>query len=308
MSSTRVVFLGSPDFAASILQSLIDAQKYTIAAVITQPDKPGKRGKKPQMPPVKQTALQHGLQVYQPEYISSQAAIDAIEYLDPQVLAVAAYGQIVPERILRIPPWGALNVHASLLPKYRGAAPIQHALINGEKATGVSIMKMQPSMDTGPIVLQKAMAIDIGDNCQTLHDQLARLGGNLLDRALEKFLAQDVLGIDQEEEQASYAPKLSKKDAVVNWEQKAKKIHGQIRAFHPSPGAVYNWGQLKLKINPGLIGSRLEEKKVPGTILGLVDDYLSIACLDREYLVPKVKPSSSKELTAREFFNGYLKK
>lgn len=307
LKNPNIVFLGSPGFAAKILQTLLDSNKHRVTGIITQPDKPGKRGKSLQMPDVKRMALDRGLHVYQPRDINSDQAAESIGNMRPDVLVVAAYGQIVSEKILNIPPYGALNVHASLLPKYRGAAPIQHALLNGEKATGITIMQMEPKMDTGAILLQRALAIDVDDDCQKLHDQLAKMGGDLLARALDKMRANKILPIDQDNELATYAPKLTKKDRYIDWGKNARDIHNRIRALHPAPGAIHEWENTTLKIYPGQIGPRLKHKAAPGTILGLVHDHLCIACKDREYLIPTVKPSSSKELTAKEFFNGYLK-
>ena len=308
LSRLKILFLGSPEFAANILEILVDCNKHHLIGVITQPDKPGKRGKKLQMPDVKKRAQSRGLAVYQPRDINSDQAIETIQHLNPDILIVAAYGQIITERILHIPPFGAWNVHASLLPKYRGAAPIQHALLNGEKATGISIMQMAPQMDAGAILLQKAMAIDVNDDCKSLHDQLAKIGGESLIQALQKMQDNKLLTMNQDNELATYAPKLKKTDRVVNWDKKAKDIHNQIRALHPTPGAIYEWGNTNLKIYPGCVGPSLNPTAAPGKILGLREQYLSIACQDREYLIPTVKPSSSKELTAQEFFNGYLKK
>jgi len=308
LNKLKILFLGSPEFAANILEILVDCNKYHLLGVITQPDKPGKRGKKLQIPDVKKSAQNKELSVYQPQDINSDQAVETIKHLNPDILIVAAYGQIISERILNIPPLGAWNVHASLLPKYRGAAPIQHALLNGEKATGITIMQMAPQMDSGAILLQKAMAIDVNDDCKTLHDQLAKIGGESLIQALQKMQDNKLLTINQDSELATFAPKLKKNDRFINWNKQAKEIHNQIRALHPSPGAIYEWGDKNLKIYPGRVGQRLNPAVAPGTFLGLMEQYLSIACQDREYLIPTVKPSSSKELTAKEFFNGYLKK
>lgn len=263
------------------------------------------------VPAVKGYALAKDIHVFQPARLDAEA-LDLIASLKPDGLVVAAYGLIIPSAILAIPPLGAINVHASLLPRYRGAAPIQRAILNAEKATGITIMQMDEGMDTGPILLQQALAIGIDDTAATLHDQLAEMGGRLLVQALQRLLDGTLRSIPQDHALASYAPKLEKKEGQIIWEQSALKIHNHIRAMHPWPGAFFDWkrpvrGQpLRLHIAPGHVGQETKGHVAAGTIEGVHKDFLSIACQDRYYLTPQIKPASGKWITASEFDRGYL--
>lgn len=308
LDNIKILFLGTPEFAATILDILIKKGKQEVIAAVTNPDKPGRRGKQIQIPAVKKKAQELDIPVYQPQNVNSTNFQGIVENLKPDIQLVAAFGQILSTPIINVPPLGTVNVHASLLPKYRGSAPIQHALLNREKVTGITIMQINPQTDTGPILMQKALAIDINDTSETLHNQLAYLGGTLSNKLIQRIKYSKISAIEQDPKLSSYAPKLTKKDGFINWNKKARDIHNQIRALHPSPGAYYHWKDTKLQIYPGQIGPPIAEEITPGTILGLQSNYLKITCRDREYLIPKLKPSSAKELTAWEFFNGYLKK
>lgn len=312
LRNLKILFLGTPDFAATILSKLINWPQGKILGVVTQPNKPVGRGKKIKFPAVKILADQIGLQTIQPENISDPQTVNYLESLAPDVIIVAAYGQILPRKILNIAPYGAINVHASLLPKYRGASPIQRALLNGERVTGISIMQMEKGMDSGSILLQRALAIDIQDTSETLHDQLAELGGELLVEALERLLQGALIAIPQDSQHVTYAPKVTKKEGQVNWDQPCIGVHNQIRAMYPWPGAYFDWKRpfdqkvIRLQIYPGYIGDKIDEKIQPGTIVGIKEENIAIACADRLYLVPTIKPASGKPLDARSFYCGYL--
>ncbi|HMB31270.1 MAG TPA: methionyl-tRNA formyltransferase [Desulfohalobiaceae bacterium] len=307
----RIVFLGTPGFAATVLRSLYDWPKARITAVVCQPDRPAGRGCKLLPPAVKDLAIEYDIPVFQPDGLN-QKDWSKIASLNPDIFVVTAFGLIVPLEIIQTAPLGAINVHASLLPKYRGAAPIQRALQAGEKVTGITIMQMDEGMDTGDILLQRSLAIGIDDTAASLHDQLAEMGGNLLVSSLQNIFEGTYICIPQDEKLASYAPKLKKKEGRIDWNQPAIQVHNHIRAMHPWPGAFFDWQRtsdshpLRLQIYPGQIGLENKREVSPGTIDGWQGHFLYIACADRYYLTPRIKPASGKEITGPQFYHGYL--
>ena len=311
MSPVRTVFLGTPDFAAQILDSLLASQQVQVAAVFTQPDRFGGRGKKRLEPPVKKLASQHGIPVFQPERLD-RGSVEELQRIGPDALTVAAYGQILPAEILNVANLGAINVHASLLPRYRGAAPIQWALLNGDSVTGVTTMRMEQGMDSGPILEQRALAIGVEDTAGTLHDELAQMGASLLLSTLTRLAAGNLVPVAQDPDQISYAPKLGKEVRRIDWNQSAQKIHNTIRALHPSPGAYCYLRKsaddalLRVRLFPGEPGEE-EARAGPGEVLGLDSrQRLGFACRDRAYWISSVQPESGQPLAARDFYNGYL--
>lgn len=310
----RIGFFGTPPFAVRVLHHLLSWPRGEVSIVVTQPDRPARRGRRTQPPAVKAQAEQFGLPVVQPEKLDEAAVHSLLERYRPEALVVAAYGLLLPVSLLREPAYGALNVHASLLPQYRGAAPIQRALLNGERVTGVTIMQMEPGLDCGPILLQRALAIGIDDTAETLHDQLADMGGALLVDALEKILSQELVPLAQDEERASFAPKLRKTEGEIDWNETAWTVHNRIRAVHPWPGGSFYWTRpdtgkrIRIRVFPGRIGPEKEEATEPGTILQAEDGTLYIACQDRLYEVHTLQPESAKPLTAKDFVRGYLKR
>ncbi len=305
----QILFMGTPDFAAGILEKLLHCRQARVAGVVTQPDRRAGRGNKIQPPPVKQLAQKEGLPILQPSNLHSSAVFDFIADIGVNLLVVAAYGLLLPKRLLTRTAFGALNVHASLLPKYRGAAPIQRALINGEKVTGITIMEMQAGLDTGPILHQKALAIAHQDTAQSLHDQLATLGGDCLLYTLETW--NSLISIPQDPAKASYAPKLSKEEGCIDWDQPAEKVHNRIRGVHPRPGAYFHWRSsedaqaIRLVVFPGRIGPRIEQALEPGRICGLEGSSLLISCQDRYYCVDTLQPASSRVMSGSAFHRGY---
>ncbi len=307
----KIVFMGTPEFAAAVLDHLLQWPEGEVVAVYTQPDRPCGRGRICRPSPVKEKASQWGIPVYQPPNFKAQTEIEKLKDLNADYLAVAAYGLILPRAVLDAAKNGAYNVHASLLPKYRGAAPIQRAVLNGEWVTGVTIMRMDTGMDTGDMLLQRSLAIGIEDTAATLHDELADMGGRLLVQAFEALEEGTAKHVPQPEDKASYAPKLEKKEGMIRWDRPAQTIHNQIRGMHPWPGAYFSWNglgeEIRLTVFPGKVGPFLEEGRDPGTILGLREQgYLAVACLDREYWISGIKPAGSKPLSARDFYCGYL--
>jgi methionyl-tRNA formyltransferase len=307
----KIVFMGTPEFAAVVLRHLLAWPDGEVVAVYTQPDRPCGRGRKCRPSAVKTAALEKGLAVYQPQSFKDEGEIDNLRDLNADYLAVAAYGLILPRAVLDASAEGAYNVHASLLPKYRGAAPIQRAILNGEWVTGITIMRMDEGMDTGDILLQRSLAIGIDDTAETVHDQLADMGGRLLVKAFEDMREGRIRAYPQPEAEATYAPKLEKKEGLIDWDRPAKDIHNQIRGMHPWPGAYFVWpgpdGDVRLGLYPGRPGPDLQGDVSPGDFLGLREgDNLAVACRDREYWIPWIKPSGSKPMTGRGFYCGYL--
>ena len=245
--TTRVIFMGTPDFAVPSLAALL-ASGYDVVGVATQPDRPAGRGRKLSAAPVKRFADEHDLTVLQPTTLRSPEPVTALSALAPDVIAVAAYGLILPQTVLDIPPHGCLNVHGSLLPKHRGAAPIPAAILAGEDETGVTIMLMDAGMDTGPILSQATCAIGPQDTTGTLTARLAELGASLLTETLPRWLADEIEPQLQHDELASYAPMIRKADGRINWTLSAEQIARLVRAYQPWPGATTFWNGKPLKL------------------------------------------------------------
>jgi methionyl-tRNA formyltransferase len=259
MTALRIIFLGTAELSCASLQALEGDAKFRIAAVVTQPDRPKGRDLKPQPSPVKSLALRLGLPVLQPERARDEQFIAGLRALQPDLIVVVAYGQILPPAILNLPRHGCLNVHTSLLPKYRGAAPIQWAIANGDAGTGVTIMKMDAGLDTGPIVSQCRTAIQPEDDSATLHDRLARLGAELLMQTIPDYVAGKIQPLPQPDAGVSYAAKIKKADGRMDWNQPAQTVWNRLRAFTPWPGAF------TLLPNLPLVGRAFPQAGSPGT-------------------------------------------
>ncbi|GAB1410712.1 methionyl-tRNA formyltransferase [Desulfovibrionales bacterium] len=307
----KAVFMGTPDFAAVSLRHVLDWNGCQVVGVYCQPDRPCGRGQVCTPSPVKVLAMEAGLPVFQPEHFKDQAQVQELAALAPDVLLVAAYGLILPQTVLDIPPLGAINVHASLLPEYRGAAPIHRAIVDGRHVTGITIMQMEAGLDSGDILLQRSLAIGIDDTAQSLHDELADLGGRLLVQALTKLPEGGLVRIAQDHDRATYAPKLRKEEGRIDWNQPALTVHNRIRGLFPWPGSWFDWNGMpgkpvRLTVYPGKIGDTRPAHVEPGQIVGVVDGDVLIACADRMYTVPTIKPANSKPLHGQEFYCGYL--
>ena len=246
----RIVFFGTPSFAIPTLEGLLRGPDKVVG-VVTQPDREKGRGRKVVFSPVKELALQHGLNPLQPEKAKEEAFQKSLEGLQADLCVVVAYGQILPESLLKMPKYGAVNVHASLLPKYRGAAPIAWAILQGEKVTGVTTMVMDEGMDTGDILLQAEVPIGAEDTCQALQDRLAALGAGLLIETLEKMKEGNIRPVPQDHSKATYAPPLKKEDGHIDWKKDAEEIDRRVRAFNPWPGAFTRWGDRLVRIYKG---------------------------------------------------------
>ena len=303
--------MGTPDFAARILEHILSSEAAKVLAVYTQPDRPCGRGQNCRPSPVKLCALSHDLPVSQPQNFKNSTDVAQLAALKPDLLLVAAYGLILPQAVLDIPRVMPVNVHASLLPKYRGAAPIQRAILHGDSQTGVSIMRMETKMDTGPVLLAQSLPIGPNETTGELHDCLAELGANALDQALARLVAGDLSVTTQDESQATYAPKIEKAEAQIDWNKPVTQVHNLIRAMSPKPGAYFHLpvpgqGVLRLTAQPGTPES-MPGDFAPGRILGLISNCLAVACQDGRYLLPTLRPAGGKLMDARAFACGYLR-
>ncbi len=242
----RVVFMGTPAFAVPILAALVE--RYPVVGVVTQPDRPAGRGNRLTPPPVKVWALAHGLPVYQPERLSRPEALAQLQAWNPDLIVVAAYGQILKPQVLNLPKYGCINVHASLLPRWRGAAPVAYAIWHGDEETGVTIMLMDEGLDTGPILSQRAVPILPEDTQESLSQRLAQVGADLLLETLPRYLAGEIQPQPQDESRATYAPMLRREQGLLDFTQPAEQLARQVRAFYPWPGTFTFWKGKRLKV------------------------------------------------------------
>jgi methionyl-tRNA formyltransferase len=302
---TRVIFMGTPDFAVPTLRALLEAPHLTVVAVVTQPDRPAGRGQDMQAPPVKRVAQAAGVPVLQPERLRDPGALQAYQ---PDLIAVAAFGQILRPNVLDMPRFGCINVHASLLPRWRGAAPIQAAIRAGDAETGVTIMRMDAGLDTGPILGARAVPIARDETGQSLHDRLAALGGPLLVELLPAYLSGAITPQPQDEAQATYAPMLTKDDGRIDWTQPARDIERQVRAFHPWPGTYTLWNGQMLKILPEP-GERLPlvlpGDAAPGEVVWRGAGMIGIGTGQGLYAPQIVQLAGRQPVSISAFLNGH---
>jgi len=294
----NIVFAGTPEFAAASLEALLDAG-HDIRLVLTQPDRPAGRGLKPQPSAVKRLAQARNRDVLQPATLNETAVQEAIAAARPQALVVAAYGQILPPALLRLPQRGCLNVHASLLPRWRGAAPIQRALLAGDTHTGITIMQMDEGLDTGAILLQEPVVIAADDTAGTLHDKLAALGARLIVRALEA----PPLPQPQDASRATYAARITKGDAEIDWGRPAQEIERQVRAFDPAPGAQSGLDGVVLKIWRARSGPAISG--APGTVCAAAADGIVVACGTGTLRILELQRAGGIRLPAQAFLSGF---
>lgn len=289
----RVLFMGTPDFAVSSCKALYE--NTTLVGVVTQPDRPKGRGGKMAAPEVKIYAESVGLSVYQPLSLKDGAFQSTLELLQPELIVVAAYGRILPEYILNFPRFGCINVHGSLLPKYRGAAPIQRAVMNGDKQTGVTIMKMAKGMDTGDMILQRSMDIFETDTSGSVFDRMAGLGAEALMEAIHQIVGGTAVYTPQCEEEATYAPMIEKSEGVLDFSKPAAYLRGVIMGMSPSPGAFVEIGNQRLKIYEALFGS--DANAPAGSITKISKEGIEIACGDGKALLLKILQKQGKNRT-----------
>ena len=297
----RIVYLGTPDFAVGPLQALAEAG-YDIAAVVTQPDKPRNRGRL-QPTPVKAAAEALGLTVLTPEKVNRE--VEAIAALEPDLLVVVAYGQFLSEKLLAVPPLGAVNIHGSLLPAYRGAAPINAAVINGEVESGVTIMYLDKGMDSGDMILQQSVAIGEDMTAGQLYDELCRLGTELLLQALPLIEAGTAPRIPQDHDKATFAPMLKKEDELIDWSRPAKRVHDLIRGMDPFPGAYTLRQGKRLKIWASSLDTLPLQGEEPGTVTAVGKEGFWVACADQALFVKEVQPEGKSRMEAGAYVRGY---
>ena len=306
--------MGTPAFAATVLEHVLQSEDVTVAAVYTQPDRPCGRGKKCRPGAVKELALTRGLPIHQPETFKDPAEVERLAAYKPDVLLVAAYGMILPQAVLDVPAKMPLNVHASLLPAWRGAAPIERAIAAGDTLTGITIMRMEAALDAGPMIMQRVLAIGQDDTAGSLRVELADLGGRLLCHVLKRLRVGGVPMVGQDPERVTFAKKIDKAEAQIDWNRPAAQVHNQIRAMTPHPGAFFFWKPgsdkepLRIIAHPGRVGCPLPPGAKPGDILGIMDCHLGVACADAVYFIPTVVPAGRRPMDAKAFACGYLGK
>ena len=298
----RLVFAGTPDFAATGLKALI-AAGHTIVGVYSQPDRPAGRGRKLQPSPVKQVALDHEIPVFQPETLKTAEAQKQLADLKPDVMIVAAYGLILPKAVLDIPTHGCLNIHASLLPRWRGAAPIQRAIAAGDSETGITIMQMDEGLDTGAMLLKSLTAIDTSDTGGSLHDRLAELGGKAIIKALELLKKGELTGEPQNDDLACYASKLSKTEGHIDWATDATAIERLIRAFNPWPGTYTDLGDQRIRIHEAR-ALVTDSDAFPGTVVHRDRDGIDIACGNGTLRITRLQLPGSRAQSVNDLING----
>ncbi len=300
----RIVFMGTPDFAVGSLQALCESGKHEIMAVVTQPDRPKGRGNKLLQTPVKEYALAQGLTVYQPQKVKTPEFVELLHELQPELTVVAAFGQFLSKEILELPKYGCINVHASLLPKYRGAAPIQYAIIKGEKESGVTIMQMDIGMDTGAMLDKVVVPIAENTTMGELHDALREQGAALLLEVIDKIATGTAVAEPQDNEQATYATLLDRSMEHIDWSKTAQEVHNLIRGFNPAPSTftkLPNGKSLKIW------GSKMTDKSsaaAAGTVIETGKHSFFVACGEGVLEITEVQPESKKRMPAQVFLNG----
>ena len=299
----KLIFMGTPEFALPTLKALID-HGHDLRAVVTQPDRPKGRGRILAPPPVKQMAMNHGIEVLQPEKASDPVFCDRLKKREPDLIIVVAFGQILHSALLELPGWGAVNIHASLLPKYRGAAPIQWAIRNDEPKTGLTLMRMERSLDTGPILFQTETPILSDETAGKLHGRLADLAGVMIVEALTAMTAGDIQEKPQDNASATYAPKIERSECVINWNQEASKVSALIRALDPRPGAATGLGEKQIKLFASRVIDDERLDVVPGRVVedGRGAFLVETGCGIIE--VGEIQVSGRRRLSASEFLKG----
>ena len=300
----RIVFMGSPQFAVPSLEAL-HASDHEVVAVVTQPDRPSGRKLQTQPPQIKIVAHRLNIPVLQPETTKSPVFLEELGILQPELLVVVAYGEILRKNLLSLPSRGAVNLHASLLPKYRGAAPIAWAILEGETKTGATTMFMNEGMDAGPILLQEEIEIAGSDTTETLGRKISELGATLLKRTVDLLQNNEVVPVPQDTAEITYAPKLKKEDGRVNWNHPARRISLQIRAFNPWPGTFSTINGMNVKFWMAQPSSKTTDHQ-PGKIIYIDKDCISVACGSNSILeVFELQPESRPRMPVADFIHGY---
>ncbi|MFW3537285.1 methionyl-tRNA formyltransferase [Vagococcus fluvialis] len=300
---TKIIFMGTPGFSVPILNGLV-AEGYDVLRVVTQPDRPVGRKKVLTPPPVKEAALEHGIKVLQPEKISGSPEMEEIISLNPDLIVTAAFGQFLPETLLKAPKLGAINVHASLLPKYRGGAPVHYSIIKGDSETGVTIMRMVKKMDAGDMLSQKAIPISKTDDVGSMFDKLSLLGKDMLLEMLPEFIAGNIKEIPQDETLVTYSPNITREEEQIDWNKTSELIDCQVRGMRPWPVAFTTYQETRVKIWDT---TPLDETttKAPGTIIKINKKNFLVACGEGTVLqINNLQPAGKGRLKAVEYLNG----
>ena len=295
----NIVYMGTPDFAVKPLEKIIN-ERHNVLGVFTQPDKPKGRGYSVTPPPVKECALKHGIPVYQPVSMKNGEAFEILSELKPDVIVVVAYGKILPKNILELPKYGCINVHASLLPKYRGAGPIQWCVLNGEQKTGVTTMNMAEGLDTGDMLFKPETQIGENETASELHDRLSVMGAELIVKTLTAVENNTLVPQKQNDEESSYAPMLTKELCNIDWSKSAQEVHNKVRGLNSWPVAVTFANGKRLKVFSTRI---VEAKGEAGTVIK--EKPLTVACGDKSVEILEVQPEGKKRMSADDYVRGY---
>lgn len=297
----NIVFMGTPDFSVPCLQRLID-DGHTVSAVFTQPDKPKGRGHHMMPPPVKELAVKYDIPVYQPQKLRNSDAADILKEINPELIIVVAYGQILPKDILELPKYGCINIHASLLPRYRGAAPIQWCVLNGEKKSGVTAMQMDVGLDTGDMLLSAETEIGGDDTAEDLHDKLSILGAQIMSETIGQLEKGELKPQKQDDSLSNYAPMLSKEMCPIDWNESAQKVHNKVRGLYSWPCATSELDEKMIKIHKTVLCGKVNGK--PGEIVQS-DKKLVVACGDGEGVEIKILQAQGKKaMNAADYLRG----
>jgi len=299
----RVVFMGTPDIAATCLQKVL-ADGFRVVGVYTQPDRPKNRGMKLAFSPVKEVALEAGIPVFQPENFREDETVEQLRALQPDVIAVVAYGRILPQRVLDIPTKGCINIHASLLPSYRGSAPYQWAVLDGLEKTGVTAMYLCREMDAGDMIDTAETPIGPNETAGELLDRLAVLGAELLSKTLGRMEKGDVAGTPQDHSKATYAPMLDKSMCAIDFTKTAQQVHNQVRGLHPWPVATMELEGKRFKVHATAVVDSVSDAR-PGTVLGLTKTGLQIACGQGVVEIRSLQAEGGKRMAAPDYFRGH---
>ncbi|QPC81553.1 methionyl-tRNA formyltransferase [Phototrophicus methaneseepsis] len=296
----RIIFMGTPDFAVPTLQALI--QQHDVIGVVTQPDRPAGRRGDLRPPPVKVVAQEAGIPVYQPERLRKKAAIEALKQMGiPDLYVVAAFGQILPQAVLDIPAHGCINVHGSLLPRWRGAAPLQAALLAGDEETGITIMLMDAGLDTGPMLSKRPIPITEVETGESLHDKMAALGAELLIDTIPGYLDGSIQPQPQDDSLSTYAPQISRDDGRINWNDTALEIERRVRAFTPWPGTFTYWDDKQLKVHSGLV---IDGTAQIGQVVA-TGDTIAVGTGEGLFALGDIQIAGKKRIPVIDFVNGY---
>jgi len=303
-SRPKIIFMGTPDFSVPSLKALIE-KDHNVLAVVTQPDRPKGRGRKMASSPVKRVATEFKIEVLQPEKASDPLFCEEIRRKDPDLLIVVAFGQILRKSLLHIPSWGALNIHASLLPKYRGAAPIHWAIIDNQDRTGLTAMRMDEGLDTGPILFQEEISILADDTAGVLHDRLARLSGGFLIKTLEGMAANRFKEQPQNQAEATYAPKIGRDMSLIGWDQRAHTVSALIRALDPWPGAYTTVKRKEIKVFSARVTEIEAKDAMAGRVVGQEEGAIFVQAADGVVEIKELQMPGKKRLAAGDFLRGF---